>query len=360
MSEPMRIQLQLKRPAFTLSVDLNLVADGVTVIYGRSGSGKTSLLRAIAGLEPNANGYLQIGDTVWQDSSRNFFLPTWQRSLAYVFQEASLFEHLTVQANIEFAWARRQSARDRSLVDNAIELLDLKPLLTRSVAGLSGGERQRIAIARALASNPQLLLFDEPLASIDQTHREHILPWLEKVRDQLAIPLLYVTHSVNELCRLSHQVIVLEQGQIKTQGQLNAVLTDMDAPIIHGEEAGAVISAQVTRRDPQWHLMKVEFDGGELWLRDTQAAIGATLRLRLLARDISISHEQPSHSTIQNHLRASISDIRDADHPSQLLLRLRCAQHYLLARITKRAAAQLQLQVDQKIWLQIKSAALLD
>lgn len=360
MSAALRLQLHLQRDAFALAVDLCLNGDGVTVIYGRSGSGKTTLLRAIAGLEHACNGVVQLGDSVWQDSLRRMFVPTWQRPLAYVFQEANLFEHLSVQKNIEFGWRRRQPCGERTVVDNAIELLDIAPLLSRPVSGLSGGERQRVALARALASRPQLLLLDEPLAAIDQSHREQILPWLERVRDHLAVPMVYVTHSVNELCRLGHNVVELDHGQVRRYGALNEVLTDLDAPFLYGDDVSAVINAQVTARDHEWHLMRVDFGGAQLWLRDSGAAIGSALRLRLLARDISISLEAPSLSSIQNHVVAELTALREAEHPSQMTLRLRCCEHHLLARITRRAAAQLQLHIGQSVWLQIKSAALLD
>lgn len=212
------LKLTLARPAFNLQVDLTIAAQGITAIYGASGSGKTSLLRCIAGLEKPKQSLIQIANEIWQDDARGVFIPTWKRSIGFVFQEASLFEHLNVMANLEFGLRRVQSDHAPVALQKAIQVLELTSLLKRMPHSLSGGERQRVAIARALATAPKLLLLDEPLASLDMARRHEILTWLETLRDELHIPMLYVTHALEEVTRLADQVIVLEQGKVVANG----------------------------------------------------------------------------------------------------------------------------------------------
>jgi len=221
------IQLELARPEFKLSVDLNLPAKGITAIYGASGSGKTSLLRCVAGLEKPNQCVIEIAGQYWQNDTKNIFLPTWQRSIGYVFQEPSLFAHLTVQQNLEFGLKRVKTQTAQSALNTAINLLELGLLLKRKPHALSGGERQRVSIARALATSPLLLLLDEPLASLDIPRRLEILPWLETLRDELHIPMLYVTHAIEEVLRLADHVVVLEQGKVAGFGIPKAVLQDI-------------------------------------------------------------------------------------------------------------------------------------
>ena len=212
-----RLQLNLQRSDFELSVNVQLPAQGVTVLFGPSGSGKTTLLRCVAGLE-QANGRVVMGSQVWQDSSLQKFTPVWQRDLGYVFQEASLFEHMNVQRNLEFGIRRLAHGQHAEALNAAIELLGIGHLLKRSVSSLSGGERQRVAIARALAMQPKVLLLDEPLASLDMARKKEILPWLERLHQQLNIPILYVTHSLAELARLADWVVMLQQGKVVFEG----------------------------------------------------------------------------------------------------------------------------------------------
>ena len=219
----MKLQLLLSRSDFELNVDLQLPDQGVTVLFGPSGSGKTTLLRCVAGLEP-CEGHVAVGQDVWQDSRQRINKPVWQRDLGYVFQEASLFEHLNVQRNLEFGVRRLQGAfkgkasPSNDALAQAIELLGIGHLLERAVSSLSGGERQRVAIARALAMQPQVLLLDEPLASLDMARKKEILPWLEQLHQHLSIPVLYVTHSLAELKRLADAVVMLQQGMVVFQG----------------------------------------------------------------------------------------------------------------------------------------------
>ena len=355
-ADTVHVRLRLPRAGFALSVDLSIAGQGITVLYGPSGSGKTSVLRCVAGLERAEQGLVRIGSDVWQDAAGTF-LPTWRRPVGYVFQEASLFEHLNVQGNLEYGLRRVPGADSRARLNDAIDLLGIRALLPRRTGKLSGGERQRVAIARALATGPRVLLLDEPLAALDQARREEIYPWLERMRDELKIPMLYVTHSAQELARLADQLVVLAQESVVAAGPVADVLSAIDAPVVVGEDAGALLRGTVAERDAAWHLACVEFAGGRLWLHDTGMPIGHTVRLRILARDVSVATEQPQHSSIQNLLPCVIDSVADDSHASQTLLRLRCGEAVLLARVTRRALHALALRPGLPVWAQVKSVA---
>lgn len=353
-----RVRLQLERAAFTLDVDLRLPPDGITVLFGPSGCGKTSVLRCIAGLERARAALVQVQGEAWQDDAAGVFVPTWRRSLGYVFQESSLFEHLDVDANLRFGLRRSQSSAGAALLDEVIGLLGIGDLLRRRPSDLSGGERQRVAIARALATQPRLLLLDEPLAALDHARKQEALPWLERLRTHARTPMVYVTHAVQELARLADHVVMLEQGQVRAQGPLAQVLSSLDHPALDGEEVGAVLAGEVVERDPQWHLSRLRFDGGSLWLRDTGLALGQSARLRVLASDVSLSIVEPSQSSIVNVLRGHVDAFAADGHPSQLLVRVRIGASVLLARLTARSFNLLQLAVGRAVWIQVKSVAL--
>ena len=354
-----RIRLQVVRDGFELAADLELPATGITVLFGASGSGKTTVLRCVAGLERARKGLVQIGPDVWQDDDTGVFLPTWRRPLGYVFQEASLFDHLTVQDNMQYGLKRTGSREARQVLDSVIRLLGIESLLDRVPAQLSGGERQRVAIARALATQPRLLLLDEPLASLDHARKQEILPWLERLRDELSTPMLYVTHSADELARLADHLVVLDRGRVKAEGPVAAALSSIDNPLLVGDDVGALLSGRVAERDARWHLTRVTFDGGSLWLRDSGLPVGHAVRLRVLARDVSIATHEPHDTSIQNHLPCTIESSAPDVHPSQVLVRVRVGASTLLARITGRSLDALDLQPGKRAWLQVKSVALL-
>ena len=219
----LEIRLSLSRDAFHLEVDLRLPSSGITVLFGPSGSGKTTMLRCLAGLD-QADGRVVIGGQIWQDTGKRIHLPTWQRDLGYVFQESSLFEHLDVQRNLNYGIDRIKKPGLAESLDQAIDLLGIRHLLSRPVDGLSGGERQRVAIARALAMQPKLLLLDEPLASLDQNRKQEILPWLEGLHRGLSIPIIYVTHSRDELARLADHLVILEDGHVRASGPAGTLM----------------------------------------------------------------------------------------------------------------------------------------
>ena len=354
----LHLALSLLRPDFALEVDLHLPAQGITVLFGPSGSGKTTLLRCVAGLE-QATGVVSLAGDVWQDSRRKVFKPTWQREIGYVFQEASLFEHMDVRKNLEFGLRRVPRSANRHSLDAAVELLGIGHLLARSVASLSGGERQRVAIARSLATQPKLLLLDEPLASLDIARRREVLPWLERLHAELRIPILYVTHSVDELARLADHVVMLENGSAKACGPVMESMASQDVATAIGDEAGIVASGTIVARDDGDHMAQIRFDGGTVWGRDQGLGIGQSVRLRILARDVSLSLSAQDVSTIQNRLQGLIESIGIDAHPSQALVRVRCGDAVILSRVTHRALKQLGLKAGSPVWCQVKSVALI-
>ncbi|MEI7513985.1 MAG: molybdenum ABC transporter ATP-binding protein [Betaproteobacteria bacterium] len=358
-TDGLRLRLQLARKDFQMNVDLDLPSTGITVLFGSSGSGKTTLLRCVAGLERFANGLVRVGSDLWQDDARGVYVPTWQRDLGFVFQEASLFEHLKVQDNLAFGLKRSKKPGASQALARAIELLGIGQLLHRQAAGLSGGEKQRVAIARALATQPSLLLLDEPLSALDLTRRQDILPWLEKMRGELSIPMLYITHSADELARLADHLVVLDKGYVKASGAVQDVLARVESPVIVGDDAGVVLRGRVAQRDPLWYLARVAFSGGDLWVRDNGIAVGQAVRLRVLARDVSISVHETQDTSIQNHIHGHIEAIADDAHPSQALVRIRCGKSILLGRVTKRAIDALNVGLGDAIWAQVKSVAVI-
>ena len=342
---------------FELDVDLALPGRGITALFGHSGSGKTTLLRCIAGLERAPRGRLSLSGTVWQDDA--VFVPTHRRPLGYVFQEASLFSHLSVRGNLEYGMKRVPEALRRGGPEKAIELLGIGPLLDRATQGLSGGERQRVAIARALAVGPRLLLMDEPLASLDAARKQEILPYLERLHDDLDIPVLYVSHSVDEVARLADHVVVLAQGRTRAQGGVHETLARLDLAGAFADEAGVVIDAAVALHDEIDHLTRLDFAGGSLQVSRRTEAIGRRVRLRIRASDVSLADQRPERSSILNLLPARVVDLSDASAPGQVLVRLDLGATPLLARISARSCRLLGIAPGRSVWAQIKSVAIL-
>ncbi len=354
-----KARFQVDWPGFELDVDLTLPGRGITSFFGASGSGKTTLLRCIAGLERADEGYLHVNGEIWQDKTH--WLPTHRRPLGYVFQEASLFPHLTVLENLHYGMKRSATAQPVNL-DQAIELLGIGQLLDRKPDRLSGGERSRVAIARALACSPRLLLMDEPLAALDHARKQEILPYLEKLHNELEIPVLYVSHSPDEVARLADHLVALENGKVLANGPLGETLARLDLPIRLGEDAGVVIEATVASRDPEWHLACVEFPGGRLWVRDTGAPVGQRVRIPILARDVSLARTRIEDTSIQNALPGRVVAMSEDAHPALALVRLDVGhdEHSpLIARLTRRSAAMLELKPGMDVWAQIKAVALI-
>lgn len=341
-----------------LDVDLHIPAKGITAIFGASGSGKTSLLRCIAGLTRAKDAKLIVGDTVWQDDK--IFLPTHKRPLGYVFQESSLFNHLTAQGNLAYAAKRAGgSKKPDDLYTQVVELMGIAPILKRYPAQLSGGERQRVAIARALLIRPQILLMDEPLASLDAARKQEIMPYLEKLRTYFNIPILYVSHSMEEVARLADHVILLEQGKAVVQGRISEVFSHIDLPLPVGSDANVIWQGKITEKDNAWGLSRLVFGGENLWVADDNHEIGDDIRIRILAKDVSLSLTNHDDTSILNRLQAEIYEIIVDDEKATALVRLKIGENYLISSLTKRSLHHLNLQTRQQVWAQIKSVALI-
>ncbi len=356
--EAIQARFQVIWPGFTLDVDLNLPSRGVTALFGHSGSGKTTLLRCLAGLEPRNVGLLRFKGEIWQDSERGVFLPTYQRPIGYVFQEASLFPHLSVRKNLDYGRKRVNSGHKVSL-DHAVELLGIGHLLDRMPDRLSGGERQRVAIARALATSPQLLLMDEPLAALDLKRKNEILPYLERLHDELEIPVFYVSHSPDEVARLADHVVLLAEGCVVAAGGLRETLARLDLPTAFTEDAGVVIEAVVADHDENYHLTRLDFAGGSIFVTRRQETIGYRLRFRIHARDVSLALTRAEGTSILNLLSVTVTDVADADTPAHVLIRLDAGGAPLIARITRRSLDHLGVIPGKALWAQIKAVALL-
>lgn len=350
-----RVKTSLDR--FTLDIDLQLPDRGLTALFGHSGSGKTTALRCIAGLH-RAEGSIRIGDQLWQDGDS--FVPVHQRPLAYVFQEASLFAHLSVRKNIEYGYRRVPAAERKIEIAQAVEWLGIEPLLSRMPAKLSGGERQRVAIARALLTSPRILLMDEPLSALDHKGKHEIMPYLEELHDSLEIPVLYVTHSPDEVAHLADHLVVIERGRVLANGPLMETMARLDLPMKSEEDAGVVLNSVITERIEQWHLVRCEFAGGSILARDPGLPVGHRIRLRVLARDISLALEPATGTSIQNIMPATIEELVEDRHPAIMLVRIRVGMSPMLVRLTRLSADKLQLKPGMKVWAQVKSAAILE
>lgn len=353
----------LQRKNFALDVNVRLPGRGVTTIFGPSGCGKTTLLRCIAGLERPRSGRIIIAGQSWQDDARGFFLPTHKRSLGMVFQDAALFEHLSVQANLDFGRKRSSRHQERISLSQAIDLLGIGHLLQRRPRQLSGGERQRVAIARALATSPRLLLMDEPLASLDLPRKAELLPWFERLARELHIPILYVTHALDEVARLADHLLLMANGRARAQGESGKLLADLDFARQHGDQAGALVQGRIRHVSASDGLMTLDFDGGQIHCvpaaRQCNYPTGTNLRLRILARDVSLARSAATDSSILNILPVTVTGWTD-DGPAQQLLALQAGASRLLARITRRSARLLQVHEGQQLYAQIKSVAILD
>ncbi|TXC66986.1 molybdenum ABC transporter ATP-binding protein [Piscinibacter aquaticus] len=351
----------MPRGGFTLDVALRLTARGVTALFGPSGCGKTTLLRALAGLE-RAAGRVALGDEVWQDDAAGVFVPPHRRAIGYVIQEAALFPHLDVRANPAYGLKRIEPAARRIALDQVVALLGIGHLLGRQPDTLSGGERQRVAIARALATSPTLLLMDEPLAALDVQRKAEVLPYLDALHEELGILIVYVSHAIDEVARLADELVLMHEGSVRAQGPVADLLARLDLPVALADDAGVVLDAVVAERDARWQLVALEADGGacRLWARDDGLPLGRRVRLRVLARDVSLARTPQAGSSIGNQLHGTIEAIADDAHPALALVRVRIGSVPVVARLTKRSAASLELAVGLPVWAQVKTVALME
>jgi len=342
----------LRRERFALEVDLELPMRGITGLFGPSGAGKTTLLRCIAGLE-SADGRLVVAGQTWQDSATGTWRKVEDRSIGYVFQEPRLFDHLTVQGNIDYGRKRRAPGTD---IGHVVELLGLSGLLARHPQELSGGEAQRVAIARALCCDPKLVLMDEPLAALDQARKDEILPYLDRLHAGAEVPVIYVSHNLEEVCRLCDHLVVIDGGAVAADGPLQSVLVGLGSPMLGAGQAGSIIEGTVSACDVDDQLMQLEFSGGTLWIPGTAESPGTALRLRIRATDVSLCRTRPEATTILNVLPATVESIEPGGGPSALV-RLVLGRDRILARVTRRSIRELSIVEGDELYAQIKSVA---
>lgn len=346
----------LKRDTFILDVDFNVPMTGVSAIFGASGCGKTTVLRALAGLERSAKGFMSLGGEVWQDDQR--FVQTHQRSLGYVFQETSLFPHLSVKGNLEYGYKRLAEHQRTVSLDQIVSILGLESLLTRFPLQLSGGERQRVAIGRALLTSPRLLLMDEPLSALDGKSKQEIYPFLDRLHQELVIPVLYVSHAMDEVARLANHLVVMDAGKVLASGSITDMLTRSDLPLAHDYNAESLIEAEVSGHDEQFQLTHVTFAGGQFSVPHSRLEIGRIVRLRILARDVSLTLQRQSDTSILNIFPVRVDSIID-ESPAQITVRLDANGAIILSRITRKSAAVLGLENTKTLYAQVKSVAIL-
>ncbi len=344
------IRVDVKKQLGDFQLDVQFDAPkGVTAIFGRSGSGKTSLVNAVAGLMRPDAGRIAIGDVILFDFAAKTDLPPQHRRIGYVFQDARLFPHLSVMRNLSYGGTHD--------AERVIEVLGLEPLLDRMPARLSGGERQRVALGRALMCDPQLLLMDEPLAALDAPRKAEILPFIERLRDEVQVPMLYVSHDMSEVARLATTLVVLEDGRVTTAGPLGQVLSQPETvPLVGVRAAGAVITAKVAGRLLDDGLTELAFSGGRLMLPGILGVLGQTVRIRIPAQDVILANEAPKEVSALNVLPVVITKIEQGRGPG-VAVALQAGEDHLLARVTRRSALRMDLAVGKKIFAIIKATA---
>ncbi|MEM9384544.1 MAG: molybdenum ABC transporter ATP-binding protein [Pseudomonadota bacterium] len=362
MRDDSRLQLDITvdRGTFSLVLAERLPLRGITAVFGPSGSGKSTLLRAIAGLD-RAAGRIMLADQCLLDSARGLDLPAHQRPVGLTFQDGRLFPHLDVSGNLRFAWRQVAShLRQRAYFEEVTEAFDLGPLLARRVEGLSGGEHQRVSLARTLLARPKLLLLDEPLSALDASRKGEILPYLDALSTRFSLPVLYVTHALDEVTRLADRVLVLDGGRLRLLGPVGEVLAREDLEAITGRyDAGVLLHGEADNYDEHYRLMSVRVAQHRLVI-PTLAPVepGTALRLRVLARDVSLALDPPQAISIRNVLRAEVIRCRQAGPDSPFVeVLLALGDQQLRSRITRAAREALSLREGQALYALIKSVS---
>ena len=355
----LKLDLDLGAKGFNGKIFLDLPLSGVTALFGPSGSGKTSILRAISGLDRHPSTSINFAGETWQDGQN--FMPTHSRGLAYVFQQPSLFSHLTVEQNIQFAVKRAaaNAAQTRLPKDAICKILNISHLLDRFPSTLSGGESQRVAIARALCSYPRLLLMDEPISALDSGNKAEIIPLIEQVCKDSGTPVLYVSHALDEVARLSDNLVLLNQGKIVASGLTNEILIQLDLPYAHQADAISVLDAEVVEQQSKFGITLVRTKLGDLnLLQATHLQLGKSIRIQVAARDVSLTRDESHETSILNRLKVKIIEIETSDL-AQATVKLEANGAALLSKITRKSLFALDLSVGETVIAQIKSCALL-
>jgi molybdate transport system ATP-binding protein len=351
------VDIDRRLGAFHLAVKFSADAP-IVGLFGRSGAGKTSVINAIAGIATPAHGRICIGGVPLFDSANGIDLPPEERRVGYVFQDALLFPHMDVRSNLLYG-QRLRSTRDR-FIDEArvVQLLGLGAMLRRPPNTLSGGEKQRVAIGRALLAQPRILLMDEPLAALDVPRRTEILDYIERLRDELGIPIVYVSHSVAEISRLADTVVILSDGKCVAVGDVDDVMGRLDLrPATGRYEAGSLIETKVAAHHVDDQLTTLAFDGGELVVPQVDATVGERVRARIRARDVSLATQRPAGISMLNVLPGCVTAIDDGAGPV-VDVQLAVGGATLNARITRRSQQQLGIHVGQDVFALIKAVSL--
>ncbi|MDG2481726.1 MAG: molybdenum ABC transporter ATP-binding protein [Alphaproteobacteria bacterium] len=351
------IDVSRARKRFSVDVKFSMETHGITTLFGPSGSGKSTLIDLIAGLLKADRGHISLGGRTLYDSETQIDLPPERRRLGYVFQDARLFPHMTARANLRYGMRRHPLAERRLREDDVIDLLGLGHLLARRPAQLSGGERQRVAIGRALLVSPDLLLMDEPLASLDQPRKNEILPFIRRLPRELDMPVIYVSHALEEVIRLSDRVVVLTEGNVRAAGEVEDILSRPDlAPYTGRFWAGAVIRASVEGHDGDYALTRLAFSGGGLLVARLDHPIGAEVRIRVRSRDVSLALSPPTDSSILNAIPCVVREIA-TDDTAQADIVLDAGGTRLLARITRKSVDALGLAPGVAVYAMIKAVS---
>ncbi len=350
----LHFHLTLNRGSFRLPVHLELPGKGIAVLFGASGSGKTSLLRAIAGLDRHADARIQINETLWQDQQN--FVAVHHRQLGYVFQDDNLFQHLSCAGNLHFA--AKRSHTPAAFLSRVIDQLGLSALMPRMPLHLSGGEKQKVAIARALVQKPRLLMLDEPFSAVDEEFKHAFLPALKTLLNELDLPALYVTHSSAEMSQMADTLIYFRPGNSPVVAPTNELLTDLHQGLAFRSEAESFLEVRVSGHDRDYGLNILEYDGCTLFTGGEFLQIGQQVRVRIMAQDVSLALSPPTMSSILNILPVTVMELSElAGH--QTTIRLRAGNQTILARITRKSAVVLQLVKGMQLYAQIKSVAVL-
>ncbi|MBF0156627.1 MAG: molybdenum ABC transporter ATP-binding protein [Magnetococcales bacterium] len=353
----LRARFSLTLGDFHLDATLEAPDSGVTALFGPSGSGKSTFLRCLMGLIRAPGGECRLGARIWQEADDRTFIPLHRRRLGVVFQTPRLFPHLDVAGNLAYAWRRTPPERRRLDIDAVVGMLKLEDLLHRDPRFLSGGEQQRVAIGRAIVTNPDLLVMDEPLSSLDHRSRHEILQDLERVFRELRTPVIYVSHDFDEILRFADRLALIERGSIRAIGPVGEMVTRLDLPLAHAADAGTVVEARVDRWDEAFALAELALGGGpRLTIPNRGWPIGAPVRVRILARDVSLTLEAPHRTSILNVIPATVRELFP-ENPAQVMVKLDVAGWPLLARITLKSRQNLGIHVGQSLWAQVKSVA---
>lgn len=349
----LKVSLQHSYPGFELAAEFSAEAGSITALFGKSGSGKTTLINQLAGLERPARGRIELDGEVLFDSAAGIHVPPAQRRLGYVFQDGRLFPHMSVRGNLNYGVKKEMTIG----FDQIVDLLDIRALLERRPNHLSGGERQRVAIGRALLSSPRLLLMDEPLAAIDVQLRNDILPFIERLRDELAMTIVYVSHAIEEVIRLADTMVILSDGKVAASGGVEELMSRLDLHPLTGRfEAGAVLATTYHSYDSEFDLATLTFAGGTIRVPGLNLEPGATLRAHIRASDISLMLSRPTDSSILNIFEGEVVEIQDSDGP-QVDLRLDIGSP-LIARITKKSLHDLNIKVGTHLFALVKAVAI--